>query len=192
MIRVFKLSPPATHMSLLFTCMSHTDGPVLEFSTGMFSTAITSAFSIGRRFVRTVESHKPWYDMVAKIDQAGCELWRKEHGGTHELLYVKSYDDVVVDDHDWDIVFLDQHPPERRGVDALRLRDRCRLMILHDAWQVAYKTDVVFKTFRYCLTDRRWPPWTCVGSDQPLDWLQELIPELDDFRGPHLPPGYRE
>lgn len=182
--RTFKMSPPATHMPMLLACLSNTEGPVLELGVGVWSTAVTSAFAIGGRFVRSVEQHKPWWDLIHELDKPGGAPWRKEHGGHHEILNVQSYDEVVIDDHVWDVVFLDQHPPERRGVDAARLRNKCRLMILHDSWQHAYKTDDVFKTFKYCLTDFRFPPSTTVGSDQPLDWLQEIIPELSTKRGP--------
>lgn len=181
---LYQMTPPATHMRLLFACLEATKGPVLEFGVGTWSTSLTSAFAMGDRFVRSVESNKSWFDLVCPLCTRSDGLWRKEHGGTHEILHVKSYDDVVIDDHDWEIVFLDQEPPDRRGVDALRLRDGCRLMILHDSWQVEYKTDGVFHTFKHCLTDFRWPPSTTVGSDEPLDWLKELIPSLSNNRGP--------
>jgi len=178
---LFKIIPPATHMPLLFACLVETNGPVLEYGAGAWSTSLTSAFAIGDRFIRTVEQDKYWWDAVKAFDP-GSSLWRNEHGGIHEILHVESYNHVVIDDHDWDIVFLDHNPPERRAIDASRLRDNCRLMVLHDSWQDGYNTDSVLKSFRHCLTDRRWLPFTTVGSDQTLDWLQDIIPTLDARR----------
>ena len=46
---------------------------------------------------------------------------------------VPDYEEAPILHQDWQIVLLGHEPPPRRGVDALRLRDRCRLMIGHDS-----------------------------------------------------------
>lgn len=159
----------ATHIPTLLACLQHTDGPVLELGSGWFSTPVLSAFATDR-LIRTVESDRDWHARVSRI----C-TYQPITQHRHQIVCVPDYDDAPIDDHDWAIVLLDHEPPPRRGVDALRLRERCRLMIGHDSEHSAYGYAAAFDTFRYRLTDSRLLPWTTVVSDEPLDWLAESL-----------------
>jgi len=169
--------PGGTHIPVLLACLQETTGPVLEFGVGCWSTPLVGLFAASDRYVRSVETSGEWHTLALKSHH-GIDYTRKIHGGKHEIIRVKSYDDVVVDDHKWDIVFLDHLPTERRGVDALRLRYKCRLLIAHDSQHPAYEIKDVFRTFRNRLTDYRNRPATTVASDGPLDWLAKEIPEM--------------
>jgi hypothetical protein len=89
---------------------------------------------------------------------------------------VPDYEEAPIFDQDWDIVLLDHEPPPRRGVDALRLRARCRLMTGHDSQHPASGYAEARDTFKYRFTESRIFPWTTVVSDEPLDWLEERSP----------------
>lgn len=177
MEKISKTLPGGTHIPVLLACLQKTSGPVLEFGVGCWSTSLMTLFAAGDRYVRSVESDKRWFELFCQMHKA-VDHARKSWGGTHDVIHVPNYDDAVVDDHRWDIVFLDHNPPERRGVDAARLRDNCRLMIAHDSQHPAYEIKPVFKTFKYRLTDFRQKPCTTVASDEPLDWLKDEIPEI--------------
>lgn len=169
--------PGGSHVPVLLACLQKTDGPILEFGVGCWSTPLVGLFAAAGRYARSVETNVSWHTLALKTHY-GIDYCRKIHSGKHELIHVNSYDDVVIEDHFWDIVFLDHLPPERRGVDALRLRDKCCLMIAHDSQHPDYEIKSVFRTFKYRLTDYRRRPATTVASDDPLDWLAEEIPEM--------------
>ena len=163
------MNPFATHMPTLLACLQQTTGPVLELGSGWFSTPLVSAFATDR-LVRTVESDRDWHERICRI----CTHQPiTEH--RHQIVYVPDYADAPVDDHEWAVVLLDHEPPARRGVDAARVRDRCRLMIGHDSQHPAYGYGPVFDTYQHRLTDERLMPWTTVVSDEPLDWLEQHL-----------------
>ena len=163
------MNPFATHLPVLLACLERTSGPVLELGSGWFSTPLLAAFAQDR-LVRTIETNPEWFGRIAGI---GTHQPVTRH--RHQFVFVSDYDDAPVTDQDWDLVVLDHEPPPRRGVDALRLRGRCRLMLGHDAEHPDYRYAAAFDTFRYRFTETRRLPWTTVVSDQPLDWLAEAL-----------------
>jgi hypothetical protein len=70
-------------------------------------------------------------------------------------------------------------PPPRRGVDALRLKDRSQLIIGHDSEHPDYGYGPVFDTFKHRFTLSSVFPWTTVVSDtDPLDWIADALRPL--------------
>lgn len=167
------MNPFATHMPTLLACLQHTSGPVLELGSGWFSTPVLSAFATDR-LVRTVETDRDWHALVSRI----CTN-QPITPHRHQIIYVPDYEEAPIFDQDWEIVLLDHEPPPRRGADALRLRDRCRLMIGHDSQHPAYGYAAAFGTFKYQFTDSQRFPWTTAVSDEPLDWLRERLEAAD-------------
>lgn len=163
------MNPFATHIPILLACLRHTTGPVLELGSGWFSTPLVSAFATDR-LVRTVETDREWH---ARISHVCTHQPITQH--RHQIVFVPDYDDAPIADQEWAIVLLDHEPPPRRGFDAARLRDRCRLMIGHDSEHPAYGYAPVFDTFKHRVTDQRTTPWTTVVSDEPLDWLDNIL-----------------
>jgi len=143
------VNPIATHIPVLLACLQHTTGPVLELGSGWFSTPLVSAFATDR-LVRTIESDPNWHASISRI----CTM-QPITRHRHQILYVPDYDDAQIHDQCWDIVLLDHEPPARRGVDAIRLREHCRLLIGHDSQHTAYGYAEAFDTFKYCFTDSR-------------------------------------
>ncbi len=171
--------PGGTHIPVLLACLHETTGPVLEFGVGCWSTPLVGLFAADGRYVRSVETNKLWHTLALK-SHYGIDYCRKIHGGQHDIVQVETYDDVIISDRKWDVVFLDHLPPARRGVDAARLRDNCLLMVAHDSQHPDYEIKSVFKTFKHRLTDYRRRPATTVASDEPLDWLAKAIPGITD------------
>jgi len=167
------MNPFATHMPVLLACLQRTTGPVLELGSGWFSTPLVAAFATDR-LVRTVESNHEWYDRISRV----C-TYQPITRHRHQIVFVPDYNDAPIEDHQWSVVLLDHEPPPRRGVDALRLRDRCQLMIGHDSEHPDYGYGPVFDTFKYRFTLSSVFPWTTVVSDtDPLDWLADALRPL--------------
>ena len=172
----------ASHMHTLMAVLLNTTGPILEMGMGLYSTAVTSSFAFRGRYVRSVEQNGDWVlpllklnDLVEKVRSVDPN----EYGGTHDIKLVDSYDDAVVDDVEWDVVFLDHGPPKRRAVDAARVRNNCNILVAHDAYDGDdYDYPKVLPTFAYGFRDNI-EPCTAVVSDKPLD-------KIMDFLGPHV------
>lgn len=163
------MNPFATHIPLLLACLRHTNGPVLELGSGWFSTPLVAAFATDR-LVRTIETNPEWYERISRL-----ATYQPITRHRHQILFVPDYDDAPILDQEWSVVLLDHEPPPRRGHDAQRLRDRCRLMIGHDSEHPDYGYGPVFDTYAYRVTDERLIPWTTVVSDEPLDWLEQHL-----------------
>jgi hypothetical protein len=160
-------------MPVLLACLRRTTGPVLELGSGWFSTPLVAAFATDR-LVRTVETNHEWYNSISRV----C-TYQPITRHRHQIVFVPNYNDAPVDDHQWSVVLLDHEPPPRRGVDALRLRDRCQLMIGHDSEHPDYGYGPVFDTFKYRFTLSSTFPWTTVVSDtDPLDWVADALRPL--------------
>jgi hypothetical protein len=167
------MNPFATHMPVLLACLRHTAGPVLELGSGWFSTPLVAAFATDR-LVRTVETNHEWYDRISRV----C-TYQPITRHRHQIVFVPDYNDAPIDDQQWSVVLLDHEPPPRRGVDALRLRDRCQLMIGHDSEHPDYGYGPAFDTFKYRFTLSSVFPWTTVVSDtDPLDWIADALKPL--------------
>ncbi len=167
------MNPFATHIPVILACLRRTTGPVLELGSGWFSTPLVAAFATDR-LVRTVETNHEWYDRISRV----C-TYQPITRHRHQIVFVPDYNDAPVDDHQWSVVLLDHEPPPRRGVDALRLRDRCQLMIGHDSEHPDYGYGPAFDTFKYRFTLSSVFPWTTVVSDtDPLDWIADALKPL--------------
>jgi hypothetical protein len=160
-------------MPVLLACLRRTTGPVLELGSGWFSTPLVAAFATDR-LVRTVETNHEWYDRISRV----C-TYQPITRHRHQIVFVPDYNDAPIDDQQWSVVLLDHEPPPRRGVDALRLRDRCQLMIGHDSEHSDYGYGPAFDTFKYRFTLSSVFPWTTVVSDtDPLDWIEDALRPL--------------
>jgi len=167
------MNPFATHIPVLLACLRRTTGPVLELGSGWFSTPLVAAFATDR-LVRTIETNPEWYDRISRV----C-TYQPITRHRHQIVFVPDYNDAPIEDHQWSVVLLDHEPPPRRGVDALRLRDRCQLMIGHDSEHPDYGYGPVFDTFKYRFTLSSVFPWTTVVSDtDPLDWIADALRPL--------------
>ena len=167
------MNPFATHMPLLLACLRRTSGPVLELGSGWFSTPLIAAFATDR-LVRTIETNPEWYDRISRV----C-TYQPITRHRHQIVFVPDYSDAPMDDHEWSVVLLDHEPPPRRGVDALRLKDRSQLIIGHDSEYPDYGYGPAFDQFKYRFTLSRVFPWTTVVSDtDPLDWIEDALRPL--------------
>ena len=167
------MNPFATHIPLLLACLRHTTGPVLELGSGWFSTPLVAAFATDR-LVRTIETNPQWYDRISRV----C-TYQPITRHRHQIVFVPDYNDAPMDDHQWSVVLLDHEPPPRRGVDALRLKDRSQLIIGHDSEHPDYGYGPAFDQFKYRFTLSSVFPWTTVVSDtDPLDWIEDALRPL--------------
>ena len=156
----------ATHLPCLIKALEKTNGDILEMGAGVFSTPYLHYASIlSNRHLVTYENYKDWFDFFIKY---GYEC------SNHELHYVEKYSDALIDKN-WDVVLIDQTPDSSRSEEAIRLKDKAKYIILHDANPSNDKVthySQVYPHFRYKTT------WT--GDKNSAVVVSNLV-DLADF-----------
>ena len=157
------MDPYATHVPILAWAVSTARGSILELGIGEYSTPLIHV--LGRRGrVVSLETDQEYVDRFAPF----CT-------DSHSLEHVQDWDDVPAFSEDWDVVFVDNTPAEARARCIERLRDRARLIVVHDTHPLAYasapKTPVdhygfepVFEKFPHQVTCKWFPYWTTILS----------------------------
>ena len=116
-----------THCPILYKILTAQKGPTLELGGGEYSTRMLSDLLHNEIFA-TLEPNQKWYQKMveAKYHQ------NESHSVIHVTDWKKvfSKDSFVMKNH-WFLIFID-HDGSRRVDDAIRLKDQCDLMVLHD------------------------------------------------------------
>ena len=142
-----------THMPMLIRAVQATRGPVLELGAGVFSTPLLHWLcATDRRRLETYEDDKGIFEFANKF-----------RSGNHKVHLVEDWDRIEIDKH-WDVVLVD-HGGDRRGVDALRLKDNAHYIVLHDSETDIYGYSGVYPHFRYIHHWKACRPWTTVLSN---------------------------
>jgi len=158
-----------SHILALLPCYHWTQGPILEVGAGYYSTSLLSLYS-QTRYCRTLESDWHWLEKVRSFFP--CSDLSENRG--HEFRHVENYRDAVMEDRDWDIVFIDQGDYDSRVETALRMKDKSRLVILHDTERE--DLDSALNSYRYRYDLRSVFPHTSIASQvDDLGWLKDLL-----------------
>jgi hypothetical protein len=148
-------------MAPLLTVVAHTEGPILELGCGDYSTTLLHAVcSATQRFLLTAETDMKWMNLFMDLQTP----W-------HQFIYVpiskKNADawDLIGNDKEWGVVFIDHAPVERRVTDILRLRARTKVFVAHDTNRSCYKYEPVLGSFKYRYVYTRYERQTTIVSD---------------------------
>ena len=142
-----------THMPMLIKCVQMTDGAVLELGAGLFSTPLLHwLLAESRRDLFTYESDEKYLDFSISF--------RSRH---HVIRLVDDWDKIDISGK-WSVAFIDQ-VTERRAIDAIRLKDNCDYVVLHDSETDHYKYSTVYPHFKYRYDWTFCKPWTTVISN---------------------------
>ncbi len=114
-----------THLPCLMKALEKTDGDILELGAGLFSTPYLRYQAIlkNRKLV-TYENSKEWYKFILR--------YYYDNNKNHEINFINEFKDAPVD-KPWDVVLVDQTPDSSRSEEAIRLKDKAKYIILHDA-----------------------------------------------------------
>lgn len=146
----------STHNILLIKTVLKSQGPVLEFGAGPFSTPLLHWLckDLGRQLI-TLENDVETYGFAKKFQSR-----------SHRIRLIKSWDDFPVSGG-WGVIFIDHgNPSSRRGVDALRFKDAAQYLVLHDTdSEKTYGYDLIWPSFRHRYDWKECRPWTTVVSN---------------------------
>jgi len=136
-----------------------TNGDVLEMGTGIYSTPLLHWMCSphGRNLVSYENSEK-------SLLVFGTRSFEDEF---HKVFLVEDWDSIDIQ-KDWDVVLIDHAPAERRKVDAIKVADHAKYVILHDSdgrLNKHYGYNEVYPHFRYRFDFCYQRPYTTVLSN---------------------------
>jgi hypothetical protein len=155
-----------THLPCLIKAMSKITGDVLELGTGVFSTPyLHYQCMLSKRKLVSYENFNKWYRFL--------KLYKYDNP-YHEVNFIDDFAKADID-KPWDVVLLDQTPDISRSIEAKRLKDLAKYIIIHDTMkrkEAQYGYDKLFPLFKY---KTEW-----LGDDNPATVLSNLV-DLKDF-----------
>lgn len=145
----------STHITLLLKAVFSSEGPVAEVGGGVFSTPVLHwvCKSLGRKLI-TYENELEYYKFEKKFQS-----------GMHKIKFLTNWNDMDFKTH-WGVVFIDHHPPQRRGVDALNFKNTADYIVMHDTVppdKYGWRRDLL--TFKYMYDWKENENWASVVSN---------------------------
>ena len=161
--RVIGSGQYGTHLVPLIAAVMATDGIVIEFGVGDFSTPVLheifgwdynwedSEF-INRKLI-SYESDEKWLNNFIDLKS-----------DRHEFILIDNWDSIEV--LPCSVLLVDHAPSERRIVDIDRFKDHAEILVVHDTDKMKYYGyDKVFGDFKYKKTYDRYSKSTTLLSN---------------------------
>ena len=156
----------STHIPALAAVAMHTQGPIVEFGCGDYSTPLLHEICRPQqRRLLSLETDKAWASRFLDLRTP----W-------HEILVGNSYEDFdQIVRQPLDVAFIDHAPTERRVVDIAKLRPHAMIIVVHDADCRIYGYESILPLFRHRVRYGRMHPRTDVVSEAHLlDFMSKV------------------
>ena len=146
-----------SHLPVLIKLVSITEGPILELGGGLYSTPYLhwACFPSKRKLV-SYDSDQKYFQQMSQYKDF-----------FHDVFLVNDWN-VVGIDFPWDIAFID-HVTERRGIDAARLANLAKYVVIHDSdpikENIPYGYDKIYPLFKYRFDYKEISPNTTILSN---------------------------
>lgn len=130
-----------SHLPVLIKLVSITDGPILEFGLGMFSTPFLhwSCHQTKRSLVS--------YDNSKEF----CEDYKNFNSDFHKIVFVDDWDKIDLSGH-YSVVLIDHAPSRRRKEEVRRLANSADYIVIHDSQREVdrhYRYSHIYSLFKY-------------------------------------------
>ena len=147
-----------SHLPLLSKVMNNTSGPVLELGTGMFSTPFLHWLCFDRRrFLVSYENDREFWGK-----------YRLFQNTRHRIRFVEKWEDAKIENINWSVVLVDQHPARSRKEMIKRLVNIADFIVIHDTEPEnnrVYHYEEIWPLFKFRCDDKRTKPNTSVVSN---------------------------
>lgn len=157
------ISKYATHLPMLLSVVARTQGPILEFGLGDYSTPLLHEIckAMNRKLVSIESVDEEWYNKFTRFESE-----------EHNLYFTDDLDSFkLIDNTKWAVVFID-HNADRRPIDTPRVKNNADFVVIHDT-ETDYATGDFINEFKYYFHYRNLMPWTSVLSNfHSLEFLQ--------------------
>jgi len=143
-----------THIHPLVMAVLKTEGPIIEFGTGDFSTPILHEIcQYQDRLLISYDDHEEWHKNFTDL-----------RTDKHEFHLVEDWSKVPV--IPCGVVLIDHAPAERRVVDIERFQNDCQILVVHDTDAMNYYGyQPYFDKFKYVWTYERFKKSTTLLSN---------------------------
>ena len=144
-----------THLHPLLVAVLATNGDVVEFGMGDYSTPLLhEVCNYQKRMLYSMETDKQWFDK-----------WQDFHTINHRMDFMYDWDDLNVDDVAFpcSVIFIDHAPAEQRQKDIVKYQDSCEIMVAHDTEKMRYY-GYDFSMFKYQYQYQRYDKKTTLLS----------------------------
>lgn len=142
-------------MPMLVRALEMTEGTVVEIGGGVFSTPLLHWLcKMQNRRLITYENEPQFYAFSKEFQSE-----------KHSVRLIKDWDEMDFKSPRG-VVFIDHHPEQRRGLDAIRFKNSAQIIVMHDSERPEkYNYDGVWKHFKYVHHWKDCKPWTSVVSN---------------------------
>lgn len=155
-----------THLPVLIKLVQATTGPIAEVGGGLYSTPFLHWACFDKKRELATFENNPTYYKIAK--QYGFH--------NHKVIFVEDWYEADLERY-WDIVLIDHAPGERRAIDAIRVANYARYVVLHDTEERTskeYGYERIYPHFKYIYQYTGAKPYTTVLSNfDDLKWMQQ-------------------
>lgn len=149
-----------THLAPLIAAVLATNGDIVEFGMGDFSTPVLheiiryqNRIGIHCRNLISYEENEDW---IKNFEDLRCDF--------HTLQLVENWNMVEIDLPS--VIFIDHAPASRRIIDIEKYADSAEIIVVHDTdKKTYYNYDKVFPKFRYQTTYMRYKKSTTLLSN---------------------------
>lgn len=164
LLKINKTDPYQTHVPVLIEALRHVHGPVLEMGSGEGSTPLLH--ELGNDLTVTLDHDAAWINK-----------YRSQYDINKHWFLCLNFQEMImfceVDDirwmNGWGLVFIDQGDWQNRWDCLLALKNKARIIILHDSDVYAKRLEGMFKYSRTVMPAEPWPaetgPPTFLASD---------------------------
>jgi len=144
-----------THMPMLIKTVQMCKGDVVEVGGGIFSTPLLHWLCKDlKKNLITYENEPTFYKMAHEFQSP-----------LHRIRWIDNWDDMDFVTHRG-VVFIDHHPSERRGIDAINFMMSADYIVLHDSEKPEkHSYDKAWGYFKYIYHWKDCKPYTSVVSN---------------------------
>ena len=130
-----------SHLPILTKIVGMTDGPILELGIGLYSTPyLHYACLPTKRKLVSYDSSEGW-----------VRYFRDCRTDFHEVNFIDDWDKLPINNF-YDVVFVDHAPDPRRSIEAGKMANFAKYVILHDSQpenDKAYNYPDIYPLFKY-------------------------------------------
>jgi hypothetical protein len=129
-----------SHLPILMKVIEMTDGPVVEFGTGIFSTPYLHWACWQKRRLVSYDNNVGYY-----------ESFKNFAVDNHEVYLVTDWDATDISGH-WSVALIDHAPSRRRREDIARLANSVDYIVVHDTdppGEKHFRFSKIYPLFKY-------------------------------------------
>lgn len=145
----------SSHLPALIHCVFSTEGHVIEYGSGFYSTPILHQLieggKISDRKLYTIEHNRKYF-----------KKFRHLNYGFHSIMLLENFDDFFIEDN-VGVVFIDHAPRDRRLKDLIKYKDIADYIVYHDFEE---NDKFLLNEFKYSKVYNSYMPFTVVLSNK--------------------------